>query len=117
MINNPSALRDNFPGHEDLISFLASKVAEQTEATDNLFITRIVDLISLLRKPVILHNGIMDLMFLYDKFFEPLPATLNQFTTRLNSLFPHVYDTKHLINTKLTLKPLFQNSQGLSEAF
>jgi hypothetical protein len=117
LLKSPEVLGETFPEHQDLISFLASKVAEQTDANDYMLLTRVVDLVSQLQKPVILHNGIMDLMFLYDKFYEPLPDTALQFTTRLNSLLPHIYDTKHLINTKMTLKSHIQSNQGLGEAF
>lgn len=72
--------------------------------TDELGITRIVDFVSLLQKPIIVHNGMLDLMFMYDKFYEPLPETLNEFTEKVHSIFPHIYDTKHLLNTRMQLK-------------
>jgi hypothetical protein len=46
----------------------------------------------------------LDLMFMYDKFYEPLPETLNEFTEKVHSIFPHIYDTKHLLNTRMQLK-------------
>jgi hypothetical protein len=49
----------------------------------------------------------LDLMFLYDKFFEPLPISLQEFKEKINALFPHIYDTKHLVNTRMQLKALF----------
>jgi len=57
-------------------------------------------------------------MFLYDKFFEPLPDSLQEFKQKTNALFPHIYDTKHLINTRMQLKALFNpSSTGLSDAY
>ena len=82
-------------------------------------VTRILDYVSLLKKPVVVHNGMLDLMFLYDKFFEPLPETVSEYTTRLHSLLPHIYDTKHLINTRMQLKADFStdSAMGLSEIY
>ena len=71
----------------------------------------------MIKKPVITHNGMLDLMFLHDKFYEPLPKTVSEFRQRIHSLFPHIYDTKHLINTRMQLKKDFEPGQGLKEAF
>jgi hypothetical protein len=59
------------------LDLLASKVVESqpTPTDDALGFTRIVDLMADLKKPLITHNGIMDLMFLYDKFYRTLPET------------------------------------------
>lgn len=43
----------------------------------------------------------LDLMFLLDKFIEPLPDTVGEFKQKINALFPHIYDTKHLVNTRM----------------
>ena len=61
----------------ELLDILGSKVVESQPSPneDALGFTRIVDFMSKLQKPIISHNGIMDLMFLYDKFFRPLPET------------------------------------------
>jgi len=101
-----------------LLDYLASKVIESqpTSGEDSLGFTRIVDFVAKLQKPVISHNGIMDLMFLYDKFYQPLPETTGEFKATLHSLFPHIYDTKHMINTRQELQQLFPNSM-LSEAY
>jgi hypothetical protein len=49
--------------------------SQPTPTDDALGFTRIVDLMADLKKPLITHNGIMDLMFLYDKFYRTLPET------------------------------------------
>jgi target of EGR1 protein 1 len=66
-----------------------------------------------MKKPLLTHNGTLDLMFLYHTFFEPLPDTLPAFCTRLNALFPDIYDTRHLLNTRMQLRAEFI-SEGLS---
>lgn len=92
----------------DLLQFLASKVLDsRIDFNDALGLTRIVEFISLLKKPIITHNGMLDLMFLYNSFFEPLPPSLAEFRLKTNALFPHIYDTKHLINTRMQLKTFF----------
>ena len=58
--------------------------------------TKIFRLLIEHKKPLILHNGFMDLMFLYEKFYEPLPDTVAEFKTKVNELFPLIYDTKHI---------------------
>lgn len=47
-------------------------------------------------KKAVLHNGLMDLMFLYTSFFAPLPPTLEEFADTLFRLFGTIIDTKYL---------------------
>lgn len=91
----------------DLITFLAAKVCDSQDSVDDLGLTRLVDLVSLLEKPLLTHNGMLDLMFLYSNFFEPLPERVGDFCARLNALFPHIYDTRHMLNTRVMLKHEF----------
>ena len=37
----------------------------------------------------------MDLLFVYEKFYEPLPESVYEFKRKVNQLFPVIYDTKH----------------------
>jgi hypothetical protein len=61
----------------ELLDLLSSKVVESvpTATDDALGFTRVVDFVAQLKKPLISHNGLLDLMFLYDKFYRPLPET------------------------------------------
>ena len=83
---------------------------------DLLGFTRVIELMAKMKKPVISHNGVMDMMFLYDKFNRPLPESVDDFTQDVNQIFPHIYDTKHMINSRLYLQTLFPNS-SLSEVY
>ncbi|KAK7475651.1 hypothetical protein BaRGS_00033077 [Batillaria attramentaria] len=58
--------------------------------------TRVFRVLREYQKPLVGHNMLMDLLFLYDKFFQPLPADYNTFKRNLHDLFPRIYDTKHI---------------------
>ncbi|NWU92228.1 PNDC1 ribonuclease, partial [Upupa epops] len=55
----------------------------------NLFLTLVK-----VKKPLVGHNMLMDLMHLHEKFYEPLPESYEEFKRNIHNLFPVLIDTK-----------------------
>ncbi|KAJ9597777.1 hypothetical protein L9F63_011385 [Diploptera punctata] len=58
--------------------------------------SRIFNLLLELRKPIVGHNLLLDLMIMYNQFHKPLPSQFGVFKEKIHKLFPVVYDTKYL---------------------
>jgi hypothetical protein len=44
--------------------------------------------------PLIFHNGLFDIAFLYSHFISSLPSNLDEFKSDIISIFPDIFDTK-----------------------
>lgn len=73
--------------------------------------------------PVVAHNGLLDLMFIYHHFYSSLPPSLTKFVNDCASLFKRggVYDTKHIAETAgfegpSFLASLFRNCERRNES-
>ncbi|XP_076754248.1 pre-piRNA 3'-exonuclease trimmer [Xylocopa sonorina] len=56
--------------------------------------SKIFKLLSSSKKPIIGHNNLLDLMFIHQQFYKPLPESYKEFKSNVHSLFPQIYDTK-----------------------
>ncbi|XP_042449683.1 poly(A)-specific ribonuclease PARN-like isoform X4 [Zingiber officinale] len=78
----------------------------------------VVDLLASTGKLIVGHNCLLDLAHIYNKFFGPLPSSLTEFVQAVHEKFPHIVDTKHLLNSNQTIQHLMKkNSKSLSSAF
>ena len=59
--------------------------------------------------PIIFHNGLLDLCQIYDKFFYSLPESVELFIENIKNTFPHILDTKFIIENSISLSS-FSNS-------
>lgn len=59
-----------------------------------------------------------DIAHVYSKFIGPLPGTPEEFVTSVNKYFPHIVDTKILLNTNFMLQEKMKRSRkSLAAAF
>ena len=59
-------------------------------------VTTIIKALLSKKVPLIGHNLILDLAFLYDHFLSPLPSTIEEFRLTVLNTFPPLYDTKYI---------------------
>ncbi|XP_036742643.1 poly(A)-specific ribonuclease PNLDC1 isoform X1 [Manis pentadactyla] len=68
------------------------------------------------QKPLVGHNMMMDLLYLHEKLFRPLPESYDQFKLNIHNLFPVLIDTKNV--TKNIWKEMnFPRVSSLSEVY
>ncbi|KAL6553364.1 hypothetical protein OROGR_007206 [Orobanche gracilis] len=78
----------------------------------------IIDLLSSERKLIVGHNCFLDLAHVYRKFVGPLPSTAEEFVSALHTYFPHIIDTKVMLNIDAVLSSIMRKgSTSLSKAF
>ncbi len=72
--------------------FLLQESDKSVQSVRHLF----TELVSM-KIPIILHNGLVDLMFLYENLYASLPASSSMFLADLVDIFPSgIIDTKYI---------------------
>nr|XP_031827939.1 pre-piRNA 3'-exonuclease trimmer-like isoform X1 [Nomia melanderi] len=120
-------LRNNFkniwtiPGYKSITVVRVSNDMRNMFEQDNICLeqelldtyigfSKIFKLLVTLKKPIVGHNMLLDLMFMHQQFYNPLPQKYKEFKNNIHSIFPQVYDTKFLsyqlkkINKKVSWK-------------
>ncbi|XP_050246427.1 poly(A)-specific ribonuclease PARN-like isoform X2 [Quercus robur] len=78
----------------------------------------IIDLLSAEKKLIVGHNCFLDIAHVYSKFVGPLPSAAEEFVSSVNKFFPHIIDTKILLNANHVLQQrMKKSSTSLSSAF
>ncbi|GAB4849562.1 hypothetical protein Ancab_004356 [Ancistrocladus abbreviatus] len=79
---------------------------------------QVIDLLSAEHKLIVGHNCFLDVAHIYSKFFGHLPSTAEEFVSDVHKFFPHIVDTKILLNADNVLQQLMKKSStSLSSAF
>ncbi|XP_059443804.1 poly(A)-specific ribonuclease PARN isoform X3 [Corylus avellana] len=79
---------------------------------------QVIDLLSSEQKLIVGHNCFLDIAHVYSKFLGPLPLTGEEFVSSINKYFPHIVDTKLLLNANYVLQQrMNKSSTSLSSAF
>ncbi|CAB3994065.1 pre-piRNA 3 -exonuclease trimmer-like, partial [Paramuricea clavata] len=58
--------------------------------------SRVFDMLVKLKKPLVGHNLLTDILFMYEKFNSSLPDDYDNFKRDIHRLFPYIIDTKHI---------------------
>jgi poly(A)-specific ribonuclease len=78
----------------------------------------VIDLLASEKKLIVGHNSFLDIAHIYSKFLGQLPSAAEEYVSLVHKYFPHIIDTKVLLNENSTLQCVIRkNSTSLSKAF
>ncbi|RCV34027.1 hypothetical protein SETIT_7G129800v2 [Setaria italica] len=98
--------------HEDLLKSREARVKSA------IGIRHVIDLLSSERKLIVGHSCFLDIAQVYSKFVGPLPSSIKEFALSIHKIFPHIADTRHLMNVNQAVQKLMKHkSKSLSSAF
>jgi len=95
----------------------ASQQPETPEEIDPVGFRKVLDYLTELQLPLVVHNGFLDMCHLQDKFFYSLPETHREFKMMLKKEFPVIYDTKYMHNNSNILAAEVGNHMDLSSIY
>jgi len=79
------------------LSYMRGDDKGQLNENNSDFVRQIFMEIIRYKKPIVLHNGFIDLVFLYQNLYAKLPTSVNSFAADLAEMFQNgIYDTKYL---------------------
>ena len=91
----------------------SSPAAKRKKAKDILTeaagFSKILQIISKCKKPLVGHNLFLDIMHVVGQFLTELPDTYEEFKESVHDMFPALYDTKYIAST-LALRKLIPSS-------
>ncbi|CAJ1963874.1 unnamed protein product [Sphenostylis stenocarpa] len=109
---------------KDELNLLLKKVKEENHRAEKMKIQaavgfrHVIDLLSSEQKLIVGHNCFLDIAHVHSKFIGPLPGTPEEFVSTVNKCFPHIVDTKILLNTNFMLQEKMKRSRkSLADAF
>jgi target of EGR1 protein 1 len=72
------------------------------------YLRRLIRELSLSNIPIVFHNGLIDLVFLYENFYDKCPIKFMKFISEIADLFPQgLYDTKYIADFHARTKASF----------
>ncbi|XP_027201982.2 target of EGR1 protein 1-like [Dermatophagoides pteronyssinus] len=102
-----------YPGNDG--SSNESSSSSSSSKSQQPSLRRLIELLISLKLPLLLHNGFIDLAFLYHNFYAEIPTKLETFMADLTEMFPNgIFDTKYIAVAHLScsyLEYLFQFAQ------
>lgn len=88
------------------------RIFKYSEKIDEIGLRKIFERLASVGKKLIVHNGILDIFYIYHTFFQPIPNNLGDFKKQWLDLFPNLFDTKYIISTSHVLtEKIGTNSQ------
>ncbi|KAK9512210.1 hypothetical protein O3M35_000679 [Rhynocoris fuscipes] len=80
--------------------------------------SRIFRLLTKIKKPLVGHNLLLDLLIMYNQFHQDLPDSYTAFKNELHGLFPVIYDTKLMaFELQKLLKKEFVHDTSLGKLY
>lgn len=98
---NVRKIKQRDSGFNEFTEKKESSEEKNVRLMNRLGVTQIFSAILEKRVPLIMHNPLFDICYLYNHFIGSLPNSYLEFKSDVLNIFPDVYDTKYIINKQL----------------